>query len=70
LAPDQKEANVPKKDPRQMKTGEVAKMAKKAGIQDTGHMNKQQMLQAMARGPSRASQPAGAESRSGPKRGR
>jgi hypothetical protein len=58
---------MPKKDPRQMKTGEVAKVARKAGIQDTGNMNKQQMVQAMEKGASRpAQQPAqasGAERR-------
>lgn len=36
-----------KKDPQQMTTGEVAKMARKAGVEDTGEMNKQQMIDAM-----------------------
>jgi hypothetical protein len=61
---------MPSKDPRQMKTGEVAKMARKAGIQDTGNMNKEQMVQAMEKGPSRTSQQSqatGARSRSAPK---
>jgi hypothetical protein len=61
---------MPNKDPRQMKTGEVAKMARKAGIQDTGRMNKEQMVQAMEKGPSGTSRPAqgaGAESRSAPR---
>jgi hypothetical protein len=50
------------KDPRQMTTGEVAKMARKAGIQDIEHMNKNQMLQAMGKGPSGGAQPAQAGS--------
>jgi hypothetical protein len=49
---------MPSKDPRQMKTGEVAKMARKAGIQDTGHMNKEQMVQAMEKRSSGGAQPA------------
>lgn len=60
---------MPKKDPRQMKTGEVAKMARKAGIQDTGNMNKQQMVQAMEKGASRPSQPQASGS-SAPQKGR
>jgi hypothetical protein len=50
------------KDPRQMTTGEVAKMARKAGIQDIEHMNKNQMLQAMGKSPSAGAQPAQAGS--------
>jgi hypothetical protein len=57
---------MPSKDPRQMKTGEVAKMARKAGIQDTGSMNKQQMLQAMEKGKPGTPQ-AAQGSRSAPK---
>lgn len=34
-------------DLSKMKTGEVAKLARKAGIQDIGSMNKQQMIQAL-----------------------
>lgn len=36
------------KDPRQMKTAEVAKMARKKGVQDIEHMNKSQMIEAMS----------------------
>lgn len=38
---------MPQKDPRQMTTGEVAKMARKAGIKNVDQMNKDQLLQAM-----------------------
>lgn len=46
------------KDPQQMTTGEVAQMARKAGIKGVEDMNKQQMLQAMEKGGSTQSQPA------------
>jgi hypothetical protein len=46
------------KDPRQMKTAEVAKMARKKGIQDIEHMNKSQMLEAMGQSQSGRGQPA------------
>ncbi len=46
------------KDPRQMKTAEVAKMARKQGVQDIEHKNKSQMLDAMGKGPSGGGQPA------------
>jgi hypothetical protein len=39
------------RNPRQMTTGEVAKQARKAGIKDIEHMNKEQMLQAMGQQP-------------------
>lgn len=36
-----------KQDLSKMKTGEVAKLARKAGIQGIGHMSKHQMIQAL-----------------------
>jgi len=38
---------VTQKDPRQMTTGEVARQARKAGIEGVEKMNKDQMLRAM-----------------------
>ncbi|PSK64068.1 hypothetical protein B0E53_03973 [Micromonospora sp. MH33] len=37
-------------DLNQMKTGEVAKQARKAGIDNVDQMNKDEMIQAMSRG--------------------
>ena len=45
------------KDPRQMTTGEVAKMARKAGIKNADQMNKDQLIQAMNQSPPEPSQP-------------
>jgi hypothetical protein len=56
---------MPEKDPRQMKTAEVAKMARKAGIQDIEHMNKSQMLQAMGKSPSGNSSGSSSSQKSG-----
>lgn len=38
---------MPNEDLNQMTTGEVAKRAKQAGVQNTEGMNKQQMIEAM-----------------------
>jgi hypothetical protein len=37
------------KNLRQMRTGEVAEQARRAGVRDVEHMNKEQMVQAMSR---------------------
>ena len=44
-------------DLTQMSTGEVAKRARKAGIDNVDQMNKQEMIQAMGAGQPRSAQP-------------
>jgi hypothetical protein len=44
-------------DLTQMKTGEVAKRARKAGINNVDQMNKQEMIQAMGAGPPESAKP-------------
>jgi hypothetical protein len=45
------------KDPRQMTTGEVAEMARRAGVKGVEQMNKEEMLRAMGKGAPKSAQP-------------
>lgn len=44
-------------DLNRMKTGEVANLARKAGVQGVEHMNKQQLIEAMGAAPPKSAMP-------------